>query len=605
MRSRLVTRSSFLPLIVLLASCGGGGGGDPPPAAPPATTTKVTPDVQALTLQRTVAQPAPSMSVLFTVTNAPPVGLYAGVEWQGEAILAAHLEVRAGNFLEAVVDLPLPGDFPPGKLSGEIAVAVCLDDKCAKHAEGSPIVVPVDMTIVGLPPVTVTADPASWTASAVRGVANAPPQTFTVNFATPVAGTPHVSATIAGSSISHALVQDPTSTGTTVEVALQSAAILPYGTHSSSVTIDACYTPSCVNRVFAAPLVIPIAYNVNAAPSEAELPAFSPVSQLSLAHNVVDAEYSAALESVVMAASYPSNAVYVYDVGSHTERRIELSLAPTAVSVSPDGKRVAVGHDSFVTYVDLTGAGVPAAKVLNASAEVFDLVLDGRGRVHVFPRVYDGVGLRSIDVATNVETISPIFLRAMLRARLHSSGDYLYIADTEVTSPIESLDIRVLPVKYVDDPVLSDNPQGCGDFWLSSSGTLGYTGCGALFQTAPASTDDLKSAGSLDIFASGYGSRIGSLSHSATAQEILTLSSSGLCERGFLQRDCYSRVTYHDGVSLERETMYSVGPIKVGNVDYPQIGRFVFHDSTGGRRLLISRLEGIEDAAAEYYLSEF
>ena len=36
---------------------------------------------------------------------------------------------------------------------------------------------------------------------------------------------------------------------------------------------------------------------------------------------------------------------------------------------------------------------------------------------------------------------------------------------------------------------------------------------------------------------------------------------------------------------------------------YPQLGRHVFHDATNGRKYLISRLEGMADQAAAFYLS--
>jgi len=86
-----------------------------------------------------------------------------------------------------------------------------------------------------------------------------------------------------------------------------------------------------------------------------------------LAHRVLDAEYSKALDAIVMLDEAP-NALYVYDPVARTEKKILLPLPGTSVGVSPDGLTAVVGHNAFVTRVDLVAGSIiktwPVAAVL-------------------------------------------------------------------------------------------------------------------------------------------------------------------------------------------------------------------------------------------------
>ena len=63
---------------------------------------------------------------------------------------------------------------------------------------------------------------------------------------------------------------------------------------------------------------------------------------------VIDAEYSKQLDRIVMVSSEP-NQLHIYDPVTAEDMAVDLPLTPAAVSVSPDGRYAAVGHDAWIS----------------------------------------------------------------------------------------------------------------------------------------------------------------------------------------------------------------------------------------------------------------
>jgi hypothetical protein len=97
---------------------------------------------------------------------------------------------------------------------------------------------------------------------------------------------------------------------------------------------------------------------------------------------VLEAEYSKTLGTLIMVSTTPTNAVHIYDPRSETDISVTLPLTPTCVSVSPDGLYAAIGHDAWISYVNLTTASVE--KTISVSCDVLDIVLAGNGYMYAF-----------------------------------------------------------------------------------------------------------------------------------------------------------------------------------------------------------------------------
>src|SRR5262249_25242303 len=102
-----------------------------------------------------------------------------------------------------------------------------------------------------------------------------------------------------------------------------------------------------------------------------------------LPFHVVDAEYSAALERIVIASDEP-NRVVALDPESGDFSEVQLPLTPLAVSLGPDGKSAAVAHNGLVSLVELDPPRL--VKTISMSFNPSDIILADNGYSYLFPR---------------------------------------------------------------------------------------------------------------------------------------------------------------------------------------------------------------------------
>jgi len=402
----------------------------------------------------------------------------------------------------------------------------------------------------------------------------------------------------------------------TVWVYLKSPSSLTPGTYTDTMQVSVCFDKLCQSPVTGSPVTVRVSYTVleaiasggtggggggsgsNVTP-EPNLPPLVVNSQVPMAHDVIDAEFSRALNAVVMVTSYPESLLVVRDAVSGAERQVRLPKLPTAVSISPDGLSAAVGHDALVSHYNLADLTLPP-KILNVSAVVGDLVLDGFARVHVFPATDQWVSVHSIDVATNTEQLryGP---RAGTRVQLHPNGVSIYGANNGLSpDDIEHYDISSgVGTRLRDSPYHGDYPM-CGNLWISEAGSTIYTACGRAFRASMDASQDMRYAGALSLSESMYYSfRVRSLSQSAKLREVVLIEEPWYeCNIG-TGSGCVSHLNVYESDYLGRSAVYSLQPVQVSGVNYRQRGLFVFHRNDGAR-VLISRLDAMPNPAAEY-----
>ena len=398
-----------------------------------------------------------------------------------------------------------------------------------------------------------------------------------------------------------------------LNLVFKAGSTLAVGTYTDTVQVRICRENPCVNQIGGSPQTINTTYTVRTPSIEPEpgMTPFAAVSRNALAHNVVDAEFSKALNAVVMVSNWPSNALYVYDAADGSEKKLSLNKLPTAVSVSPDGKTAAVGHDALISYVDLTTVGPAAAAVteLNVEANVGDLVLDGNGYVHVFPRTLFQLevgGVRTIEVATNIEKLIPGAAYGGMQAKLHPAGNRLYAADAYISpDDIWNYDISGgLNTKGPDDSPYHGDYRMCANLWMKADGNTIYTACGNTFRSSVDSTLDMRYTGSIPLspISQKYGNyRIKSLSQSASAGEIALIEQPYDLYLGWAEL-AYSHLALYEDRYMNRLQVFTIPPGVVNNCSHLQRGLFVFHRNDHAK-VLITRLLGVSDPSKEYYLS--
>ncbi len=603
-----IARSGIvLALASLLQACGGGDGGNQPASGPRVSASATTVSVAA-----TPGNDSPIAMVTLTVTNPPAAGLF--VEGSYSTLGIDRIEFVNSSDTQGILHIVfrLPGSLQNDTYTDSIQLRVCTEQPCVTEIAGSPINVTTSYVVSGNGTSTVTIDRSSIQIGANTDEAfSRTDGVFLTISPTPISGiyvqTSHTSNGI----------QDVTSqvlaagASADVDITFWSAQSLGFGTYTDTITITVCYDSSCVRQVQGSPFTVSTMLSVGTAPEPGVTP-LTVASRVALPHNIIDAEFSKALNKIVMVGSYPASALYVYDVATGAEQQQSLNKLPTAVSVSPDGLTAAVGHDALITVVDLATVGQPGAPapiLLNVSADVFDLVLDGRGSVHAFPRVDQWVQPHSIDIATNTEQLGSYPLRAGSHARLHPSADFIYTADNGLSpSDIQKWDITsgVATLLY-DSPYHGDYGM-CGDLWFNESGTTIYTPCGNTFRSNTVQAQDMIYSGALQLSPSGptapYGWRIRFLSQSAAQTEIALIEDELYqCEIVPSAGPCYEHLAFYESDFLNRLAVYALGPVTVNDLAYSQHGLFVFYDAVGTNKYLLSRLDGIPNPDAQYYLS--
>lgn len=534
--------------------------------------------------------------------------VYVYATFAGSAV--SMVDSYATSDSSAVMNLAMipPGSLEPGVYHDTVTLEFCEDTDCRKQYKGSPATVAITYTVTAStrPPATLStpSDQLDVTVEVNQGGGSGSlPITITNP---PDAGT-NLSLTYASSTaISSAYASMSNNTTGVVQVSFNYG--LAEGTYRDTLTLTACYDYSCTRHLQGSPKQIAVTYTVTPRqPAAPDRPLLPTASVKPLPHDVVDAEFSAALNAVVMVSAVPSNALYLYSLADSSELKLALDKPPTSVSVAPDGKTAAVGQDALVSHVDLTQlatAPLSAKKLLNLSTQAGDLVLDGKGWVDVFPASDQWVEIHAIKVATNVETLVSASVYAGTRAKLHPSGNSLYVTDFD---RLAKYDISAGAPAYLYGSTYYSGYPSCADLWISEEGDNIYTACGYVFRATATQSSDMLYAGSMQLTAPAPGSyysyyRIGSLSQSAEKKEIAIVESDVGCESSdpYTCRDYYG---LFESQFFNRSATYSIPPMTVDGRAYVQRGLFTFHNSDGSQRVLISRLLNMSDAAKTYYLS--
>ena len=233
---------------------------------------------------------------------------------------------------------------------------------------------------------------------------------------------------------------------------------------------------------------------VSSSDSSDSAPSFG---QIALPFRVIDAEFSRPLGRVVLLGEVP-NRVYLIDVDSGDQQTIDLPLVGTAIAVSPDGRTAVVGHDGYISHLDLAKATLLSTPAV--ACPVGDLVLGGNGFAYAFAssdsgaagihtvRLSDGMELSTDDWTTPVRT----------RARLHPQGGWIYGADRGVpTDDIEKYDVSGGVAQYKYNSPYDGDYAVCGNLWFTEDGKRIISACGRVFRTSALQTMDMIYAGSM------------------------------------------------------------------------------------------------------------
>jgi len=411
-------------------------------------------------------------------------------------------------------------------------------------------------------------------------------------------------------------VSTPTngSTNPQVSVVFNSPKSLGVGIYTTAVQMSVCAFHPC-GTTEAVQLVVTFNYIVT-------LPALTPLNQVQLSHDVIDAKYSRALDSIVMVSATPSNALYLYNTNTKVEVSQPLNAVPTVVNLGPSGLDAAIGHATSITYVNLvalTQPNPPQPVQLNVSAPVFDLVLDGNGNVHSIPSGNAWTWIHSINIATNVETLSSGGTDGVVfggsHARLQPGTQFLFTSDHYASAGgLTEWDVSSGSAALAVDYSLSFG-SACGNLWFAEDGVTVYSACGSIFSISdlqPSGTANLGTlpVGQVNLYSAGNTQALHyslvSVDESDSAREILAVESSQFaCDFALAPAGCLTEVDVYDSMALTAAGKYSLPNVTVAGQSYLQRALFAFHSGNGTHRMVLGTLFGGPSTPAQFYLSNF
>lgn len=296
-----------------------------------------------------------------------------------------------------------------------------------------------------------------------------------------------------------------------------------------------------------------------------------------LDHDVVDAEYSRSLDRIVMISDDP-RALHIYDPATAAEIDIALPLPGYAVSVSPDGTEAVVGHDGYLSWIQLE-AGATAVTYPMTTVAV-DIVHGGNGWAYVIPLRDQWEDVRCVELATGAETLGTGIIRADSRGRRHPTREVMYTADRGLSpDDIEAHDLSAgTSARLRDSPYHGDFSM-CGDLWIAASGDRIFTACGNIFRSSTDPMIDMTYNGSLS-----EADRVAYVDHSVESALVAVIPAS---DEETPNLDTVVQLYEDEFVGFEESLAFP--PMQIGANETTSHGRFVFWNSDGTQLYAIVR----------------
>lgn len=295
-------------------------------------------------------------------------------------------------------------------------------------------------------------------------------------------------------------------------------------------------------------------------------PAQSPsVSRLYIpGYYAVDAAYAKPIDRLVLLSASP-NQLHIVDPIASRDTVVALNALPLSLSVRPDGSQAAVGHDGWVTLVDLNTASV--LKVFSVPTDVHSLVLAGNGYAYLFP-LQEWGDLFSLELGTGrISRTSAIYNGRV--PRLHVNGKSIYVGGQWQSKWDISGGVATRVTSW-------PSSGGCGKPWLTEDGRRLFGECAKAYTTSDVPAQDYQDNGALSN-ATG----LVWLDESAKTATTAAIPSAGPWYDTFAKPIDDTQVQLYSDAFLEYLGSIPLPPFVVGNTNFPAHGRYVFWNQSG------------------------
>lgn len=365
------------------------------------------------------------------------------------------------------------------------------------------------------------------------------------------------------------------------------------GTYTDTLSVRLCEDEACTRPLAGSPFRLPVRLDVGyRALPEPGLQPLEPSASELLAHDVRAAAYSAALDAVVLASSAPVPALRVHRLASGTVDVIPLLTAPTALALSPDGRRAAVGHDAAVSLVALDADPAGAVRRIAVPAPVNAVALTAGGRIVATAGASNNWNqVYWIEAADgSVVRVGPEFgqIYGASALRLHPSGDRVYAVSGLSPNDVHRMDLGAAPAvaAFRDSPYHGTYPF-CGLVQPSNGGSRLYTACGVVLTSTADPAADMLYEGSLELSPArgptGWPFRAASISVAPDDARLALVEKEAFgCDPSSVElSECHTRVAEYDTTTLARTSLRAMPVFARGDDRLRQWARWVGHRADG------------------------
>lgn len=309
-----------------------------------------------------------------------------------------------------------------------------------------------------------------------------------------------------------------------------------------------------------------------------------------LPNEVIDAEYSKAMDFLVYVAADVTLNIYHPDTKAIDV--VQLPYYPNCVSVSADGTKAVVGHESYVSCVDLQTKTVISTNEI--SCDAFDIVLGNNGWAYAFPRRDQWCHIHCVDMATSGQTEvqhTGNLIRSGTHAKMHPSGKYIYGADYSISpNRIEKYDIQNDTASHIYDK----GGYNYKNLWITENGDRLVTTGGEVMKLSEIQSEDIVLVGKLQFEGSPTTvfSHIECLDHSEASGRFFALSQTN--QANFGVRPILPYVYVHDATNLAYLNKIRLEDYMILNSDaqpsiYTVEPFFVFANSGGNEIYVLTK----------------
>lgn len=295
-------------------------------------------------------------------------------------------------------------------------------------------------------------------------------------------------------------------------------------------------------------------------------------TQWSLDRGIIDAEYVKTTDKLIIISNNP-NRLSVLNPETETITTIDLSSTPRCVSLNAEGTMAVVGHNGYVSYVDLTTNKV--VHVWSINCDAWDITLGKNNWCYVTPNLDQWESIYSMNGETGaVSTSGSIYEKSMIRVQPNTN--YLYLCNTTLSSTsLEKCNITSGPAVYLYETF---DASTYGRFWFSNDGTRIFCYNKRTYAANEVKANDMLYRGSVESSSYLYWA-----DHSATAKKLFTIGTSGSYNGTTNSQVDYYNDTYLNYMgSMSFEQFFCPSGPESGKL-YAAEGRYVFANQAGTR----------------------